>query len=120
MSTYPSASDHRFRELRDQIAENDRTIVKLIAKRVALVRLVWKLKDEMGLPREDDSRERWLHQFLYRSSFGTLKPATIDHITDFLLDLTKEELGVETKRCPSGDDTCNCTHEKPDHLKDTP
>jgi chorismate mutase len=81
----------RFEELRTQIANNDQQILSLVNRRLDLVAAIWRLKDEMGVERHDESRERWLETYLCRCNRGPLSEAGVKQLTDFLLDLCQDE-----------------------------
>jgi len=84
----------RFDELRELIAENDRTIVAAVNERLRLVAELWEIKQRRGDPTVDPDRERALRASLAATSLGPLSPGGVDRLVTALLDLTKAELAA--------------------------
>jgi len=87
-----SADDPVLRELRERIAEVDRSIVEAINTRLELVARLRRHKAEHGIAFLDPDRERWLLEHLGRENRGPLSPDGLREIYAELLDLTKREV----------------------------
>ena len=66
------ALDPFVRQLREQISDNDRTLVAAINKRLDLVARLKAYKDSRGLDFVDTAREEWMLQDLQRANRGPL------------------------------------------------
>ena len=84
--------DRVVRELRDQIADNDRAIVESLNRRIELVAELHDYKIAHGYALVDPGRERWLVEHLVGSNSGPLTPQGLREFLLGLLELTKREV----------------------------
>lgn len=88
----PAATDAVLRQLREHVSDNDRAIVDLVNRRLALVARVKRRKDELGLPFLDPQREQLMLRDLERANGGPLSRAGLAELQAALLALTKREV----------------------------
>jgi len=88
----PDSTDPLIRQLREQLSDNDVTIVEAVNARLK------RVKEERGIGFLDPAREEWMLQYLTRANRGPLSPDGLREIYTELLDLTKREVarGDET------------------------
>jgi chorismate mutase / prephenate dehydratase len=86
------ASDPFVRRLREQISDNDRTLVERVNKRLQLVAQLKAYKDSRGLDFVDTAREEWMLQDLQRANRGPLSPEGLSALYAEVLALTKREV----------------------------
>lgn len=84
--------DARIRQLREQISDNDRTIVEAINGRLRLVAQLKRYKESRGIGFVDPDREEWMLQYAIRANRGPLSEEGLRRIYAELLDLTKREV----------------------------
>jgi chorismate mutase len=87
-----SEQDPFIRQLREQISDNDRSIVEAINARLRLVAKLKGYKESRGLSFVDPEREEWMLQYLSRANRGPLSAEGLREIFEELLDLTKREV----------------------------
>ena len=87
-----SAQDPFIRQLREQISDNDRSIVEAINARLKLVARLKGYKESRGLSFVDPEREEWMLQYLSRANRGPLSSEGLKQIFDQILELTKREV----------------------------
>jgi chorismate mutase len=87
-----SEQDPLIRQLREQISDNDRTLVEGINTRLKLVARLKSYKESRGLSFVDPEREEWMLQYLARANRGPLSAEGLREAFEELLDLTKREL----------------------------
>jgi chorismate mutase len=87
-----SEQDPFIRQLREQISDNDRSIVEAINARLKLVARLKGYKESRGLSFVDPEREEWMLQYLSRANRGPLSPEGLSQIFEQILDLTKREV----------------------------
>jgi chorismate mutase len=87
--------DPLIRQLREQISDNDRSIVEAINTRLRLVARLKQYKESRGMSFVDPEREEWMLQYLVRANRGPLSPAGLDEIFGAILELTKREVAGE-------------------------
>jgi chorismate mutase len=87
-----AARDAVLRRLRSDVVRTDRAIAELFNRRLELVRLIKRRKEELGLPFVDPEREREMLRDLERAHRGTVSDAGLAELQTALLDLTKREL----------------------------
>ncbi len=92
--TDPNA-DPTIRRLREQIADNDRSLVEAINARLRLVSSLKRHKESRGLDFLDPERERSLVRDLERGNRGPLSPEGLRELYVAILDLTKREVSRE-------------------------
>jgi chorismate mutase len=80
------------RQLREQISDNDRTLVTAINKRLDLVARLKAYKDAHGLDFVDTAREEWMLQDLQRANRGPLSAEGLRGLYVEVLALTKREV----------------------------
>ena len=85
--------DAVIRQLREQISDNDRTLVELINKRLKLVAQIKSYKESRGLEFLDPEREQWMLNYLKRANRGPLSAEGLEELVQEILDLTKREVG---------------------------
>ncbi len=89
------ALDPFVRQLREQISDNDRTLVAAINKRLDLVARLKAYKDSRGLEFVDAAREEWMLQDLQRANRGPLSAEGLRALYTEVLALTKREVSKE-------------------------
>jgi chorismate mutase len=87
-----SEQDPFIRQLREQISDNDRSIVEAINARLKLVARLKGYKESRGLSFVDPEREEWMLQYLSRANRGPISTEGLREIFEELLDLTKREI----------------------------
>jgi chorismate mutase len=87
-----SDQDPFIRQLREEISDNDRSIVEAINTRLKLVARLKGYKESRGLSFIDPEREEWMLQYLSRANRGPLSAEGLREIFEELLDLTKREV----------------------------
>ncbi len=85
-------ADQQIQELRAQISDNDRAIVKALNKRVELVARLKRYKESQGLAFEDPQQEEAVLRDLSRSNRGPLSQDGLRRLYRQILELTKREV----------------------------
>jgi chorismate mutase len=85
-------ADQQIQELRAQISDNDRAIVKALNKRVELVARLKRYKESQGLAFEDPQQEEAVLRDLSRSNRGPLSQDGLRGLYRQILELTKREV----------------------------
>ncbi len=85
-------TDQQIQELRAQISDNDRAIVKALNKRVELVARLKRYKESQGLAFEDPQQEEAVLRDLSRSNRGPLSQDGLRGLYRQILELTKREV----------------------------
>ncbi len=88
-----SDEDPLIRRLREQVSDNDRTLVEAMNRRLELVAQMWRYKQSRGLDVLDPEREEWMLRYLTRANRGPLSHAGLEELFAKVLELTKKELG---------------------------
>ncbi len=88
-----SDEDPLIRRLREQVSDNDRTLVEAMNRRLELVERLWRYKQSRGFEVLDPEREEWMLRYLRRANRGPLSPAGLEELFAKVLELTKRELG---------------------------
>ena len=88
----PSDDDPLIRSLRQQVSDNDVTLVAAMNRRLELVERMWRYKESRGLEVLDPEREEWMMRFLGRANRGPLSPEGLEELFATVLELTKREL----------------------------
>jgi chorismate mutase len=83
------------RQLREQISDNDLTIVNAINRRLRLVQRLRDYKTSRGWEFVDQAREDWMLAYVTRANQGPLSAEGLEEIYGELLDLTKREVAGE-------------------------
>jgi chorismate mutase len=86
------------RRLREEISDNDLTIVNAINARLALVRRLRDYKASRGWEFVDQAREDWMLAYVTRANRGPLSAEGLREIYEELLDLTKREVAGEAEQ----------------------
>jgi chorismate mutase len=86
-------TDRLIQELRGQISDNDRAIVRALNKRLELVARLKRHKEEEGIEFVDPQQEESLLRDLSRANRGPLTEEGLHGLYRQILDLTKRELG---------------------------
>jgi len=84
--------DRVIAELRDQVAEVDRAILAAVNRRLELVALLKRAKEERGIGFLDPDREAWLLGQLTQSNGGPLSDEGVECLLSAVLSLTKDEI----------------------------
>jgi chorismate mutase len=85
-------TDPLIRQLREQISDNDRSIVRALNRRLELVSRLKAYKESRGVEFVDLQREQWIIQDLTRANRGPLSPDGLREIYQAIFDLTKREV----------------------------
>jgi len=85
-------TDRRIQELRGQISDNDRAIVRALNKRLELVARLKRHKEAQGIEFVDPQQEKSLLRDLSRANRGPLTEEGLQGLYREILDLTKREL----------------------------
>ena len=85
-------NDPLIKQLRQQISDNDRTIVEAMNKRLDLVARIKAYKESRGLGFVDPEREEWMLKYLARANRGPLSAQGLEELFVEILDLTKREV----------------------------
>jgi chorismate mutase/prephenate dehydratase len=86
------SDDHLIQELRAQISDNDRAIVKALNKRIELVARLKRHKESQGIDFVDPQQEEWIFRDLSRVNRGPLSQDGLRGLYREILDLTKREV----------------------------
>jgi chorismate mutase/prephenate dehydratase len=87
------SGDPAIDDLREQIAELDRSIVAAVNRRLELVARLKRYKDEHGIAFVDPQREQWLLAHQSEANEGPLTDEGLRAFYTELLALTKREVG---------------------------
>ena len=90
-------SDATVEQIRAEIAENDRVILAALNRRLELVDRLRDHKAEHGYPRIDESRERWLLDYLVDVNPGPLTAEGVRSLFSAVLAIGKAEVYGITK-----------------------
>jgi chorismate mutase / prephenate dehydratase len=85
-------TDRLIQELRAQISDNDRAIVKALNKRIELVARLKKHKESQGIDFVDPQQEEAILRDLSRANRGPLSQDGLRELYREILDLTKREV----------------------------
>ena len=85
-------TDRQIQELRAQISDNDRAIVRALNKRVELVARLKRYKESQGLEFVDPKQEESVLRDLSRSNRGPLSQDGLRELYREILELTKREV----------------------------
>jgi chorismate mutase len=88
----PDPQDHFIQELRAQISDNDRSIVRALNKRLELVARLKRHKETHGIPFVDPKQEENVLRDLARANRGPLSEEGLRELYTHVLDLTKREV----------------------------
>jgi chorismate mutase / prephenate dehydratase len=88
----PEEVDRLTQELRAQISDNDRAIVKALNRRVELVARLKRHKDSHGIAFVDPQQEEAILRDLSRSNRGPLSQDGLRGLYRSILELTKREV----------------------------
>jgi chorismate mutase len=86
------SQDPVIRQLREQVSDNDRTLVEAINARLRLVTKLKGYKESRGLDFVDPEREEWMIRDVSRANRGPLSQDGLEQIYTAILDLTKREV----------------------------
>jgi chorismate mutase / prephenate dehydratase len=87
-----SNTDRLIQELRAQISDNDRAIVKALNKRIELVARLKRHKESRGLEFVDPHQEESVLRDLSRANRGPLSQDGLRGLYREILELTKREV----------------------------
>ena len=85
--------DRVIQELRGQISDNDRAIVRALNQRIELVGRLKRHTEEQGIAFVDPQQEESVLRDLARANRGPLSQDGLRGLYREILDLTKRELG---------------------------
>jgi chorismate mutase / prephenate dehydratase len=85
-------ADQQIQELRAQISDNDRAIVKALNKRIELVARLKRHKESRGLAFVDQQQEEAVLRDLSRTNRGPLSQDGLRGLYREILELTKREV----------------------------
>jgi chorismate mutase len=85
-------SDRLIQELRAQISDNDRAIVRALNKRVELVERLKRYKESQGIEFVDPQQEESILRDLGRSNRGPISQDGLRELYARILELTKKEV----------------------------
>ncbi len=98
----PDDADRLIEELRAQISDNDRAIVRALNKRLELVARLKRYKESRGIGFVDPQQEEWILRDLSRVNRGPLSQDGLRELYREILDLTKHEvMRLESERVSS-------------------
>jgi chorismate mutase/prephenate dehydratase len=92
MSSGETDRDPVLRELRDEIAANDLSVLEAVNRRLELVRLLKEHKEAQGLEFVDQAQEERLLDRLAAANPGPLSEEAVRELYRTLLELTKREV----------------------------
>src|SRR2546425_7866390 len=79
-------------EIRERIAELDRTVLELVNERIELVVRLWRHKQEHGISFVDEGREEALLRHLLEENRGPLSEEGLRELYPRILQLVKSEV----------------------------
>ena len=85
-------SDPVIKQYREQISDNDLTILEALNKRLQLVEKLKQYKDAKGIGFVDPAQEDWVITYLSRSNRGPYSREGLEKVFRLVLAVTKEEL----------------------------
>ena len=85
-------ADQQIQELRAQISDNDRAIVKALNTRVELVARLKRFKESQGLEFVDPKQEESVLRDLSRANRGPLSQDGLRKLYREIIELTKREV----------------------------
>jgi chorismate mutase len=85
-------SDRRIQELRDEISDNDRAIVRALNKRVELVARLKRYKESQGIEFVDPQQEEAVLRDLGRTNRGPISQDGLRELYSRIIELTKKEV----------------------------
>ena len=85
-------ADQQIQELRAQISDNDRAIVKALNKRIELVARLKRHKESQGIAFVDPQQEEAVLRDLSRANRGPLSQDGLRGLYREILELTKREV----------------------------
>jgi chorismate mutase len=85
-------TDRLIQELRSQISDNDRAIVRALNKRVELVARLKRYKESQGIEFVDPQQEEAILRDLGRANRGPLSQEGLRELYARILELTKKEV----------------------------
>jgi chorismate mutase len=84
--------DRMIQELRGQISDNDRAIVKALNKRIELVTRLKRHKESRGIDFVDPKQEEAVLRDLARANRGPLSAQGLEQLYREIIELTKREV----------------------------
>jgi chorismate mutase len=84
--------DRMIQELRGQISDNDRAIVKALNKRIELVARLKRHKESRGIDFVDPKQEQAVLRDLSRANRGPLSAQGLEQLYREIIELTKREV----------------------------
>ena len=85
-------TDRLIQELRSQISDNDRAIVRALNKRVELVARLKRYKESQGIEFVDPQQEEAILRDLGRANRGPVSQDGLRELYKAILELTKKEV----------------------------
>jgi chorismate mutase len=87
------SADRLIQDLREQISDNDRAIVRALNRRIELVARLKRHKESRGIAFVDPQQEEAILRDLARANRGPLSPEALRGLYLEILELTKREVG---------------------------
>ena len=87
------SADRLIQELREQISDNDRAIVRALNRRIELVARLKRHKESQGIAFVDPQQEEAILRDLARANRGPLSQEGLRELYLRILELTKREVG---------------------------
>ena len=87
-----SQNDRLIQELRAQISDNDRAIVRALNKRIELVARLKRYKESQGIEFVDPQQEEAILRDLGRANRGPVSQEGLRDLYKAILELTKKEV----------------------------
>jgi chorismate mutase len=87
------SADRLIQDLREQISDNDRAIVRALNRRIELVDRLKRYKESQGIAFVDPQQEEAILRDLARANRGPLSADALRGLYLEILELTKREVG---------------------------
>jgi chorismate mutase len=97
------SADPLIKRFREQISDNDRSLVEAINTRLRLVAQLKSYKESRGIEFVDPEREEWMLRDLTRANRGPLSSEGLREIYAEILDLTKREVSRADENAASNE-----------------
>jgi 3-deoxy-7-phosphoheptulonate synthase / chorismate mutase len=90
-------ADPVIEHLRRQVSDNDRQLIELVNRRLALVAQLKRYKETRGIGFLDPEREEWMLRYLDRANRGPLSAEGLSELFSTILALTKSEVARQDR-----------------------
>lgn len=85
------STDQVVKQYREQISDNDLSIVEALNKRIQLVEKLKRYKESQGMEFFDPRQEDWVFTYLARANRGPLSAEGLREIFTVILEVAKRE-----------------------------